>query len=180
MSNPNEPGPSGQQPEHGQPVPPPAEYANLPPAPPVDAAYAAPTARPGAVTAAAVIAFIIAGLEVLGALLAFVAGVGYSNLTQSQKDQMPAMASSGTFYLMGLFELVFAGLLIWGGVAAIQGKTNKILFFVALAVAVLNVVYLFVGGYLSIVGVIIAVVIMVLLRQQSSKQWFLSRGGTAV
>jgi hypothetical protein len=108
------------------------------------------------------------------------AGVGYSALTQTQRDAMPAMASSAMFYGIGVLELIVGALLVWGGLTTMQGKTNRILFFVAAAVVVIAVINIFVGGFISVIGIILPAIILALLWQQPNKQWFLSQGGTTI
>ncbi len=104
------PGPAPQQPVPQQPAPA-TEYD--------------PARRPGAVTAAAVFAFIAAILEILAALLVLAIAV----------SDKRTFGPPGLAWGYVAVNLVLASLMVWGGIAALRGRTNKILVYTALALA---------------------------------------------
>lgn len=77
--------------------------------------------RPFTVTTAAVLAFLLAAVEVVIAVGNFALGAAFSGYTQTQKASYSSMVSSGLLYLFGVIGLVLAALLVWGGVATITG-----------------------------------------------------------
>jgi hypothetical protein len=168
------------------PPPPPQAYPNQPSygTPPV---YGTPpaysgspgTGRPGQITAAAVIAFVMAALQLLaaigyislaGLLNSYAAGIYYSFL------------SPAVLYILALLSVAFGALLIWGGLLVMQGKTNKILFFTAIAAIVVSVISnIAVHSYGYAVGsFILPGVILFLLWQQPNKDWFVAQGGQTI
>jgi hypothetical protein len=153
----------GQQP-YGQPGYPPAPgYPGQP------GGYGDPRAgrRPGAVTAASVIGIVIGALGLIGNLVGL--GVAFT--------QGPVTG------VLTLAALVADVLLLIGGIQVLRGGVPKLLLYGSYAAIVINVLNVIatvveVGGIASIglFGLVLPVVIVVLLRQQPSKQWFTSRG----
>jgi len=132
------------------------------------AGYGAPGGqRPGMVTAAAIIAIVWGGLGTLFGLIAL--GVAFA-LT----------ALLGLFVLIGV---LLAVALLVGGIFVLQGKNPKLLLYICYAAIVINIIELIIsisqnGGsaFSGILGFIIPGVIIALLFQQQSKQWFAARG----
>ena len=132
------------------------------------AGYGAATGqRPGTVTAAAIIAIVWGALGALIGLLAMAVAFALFPLL-------------GLFVLLGL--LVSVALLV-GGIFALQGKSPKLLLYICYAAIVINVLELIFsivksGGsvFSGLLGFIIPGVVIALLWQQQSKQWFASRG----
>lgn len=159
--DPNQP-PYGGQPayggQQGYGSAPPAGYGGAP----------APTKRPGAVTAAAVIAFVSGGLNLLGALLVFAASDAASE----------AGVSGGLLAALAIIGLLFGAALIWGGLQAMNGKDQRVLVVVAAAAILLQLITWVTAGFdgASFLSLVLPVVIISLLVQQQSKQWFQSRG----
>jgi hypothetical protein len=131
--------------------------------------------RPVQVTAAAVIAFILAALLILASLISF----GVSGVAGA------FVGSGGAALLMvlGVFGLPVAGGMIWGGIQALNGKTSKILIVSAAAGFVLRVIGLIVlislgqGVGYGILGLALQAAIVVILLQPPSKQFFTAKGG---
>src|SRR5687767_3270535 len=91
--------------------------------------------RPGIVLAASVIAFALALYEIAtGALILIDAG--------------QAATSVAVWYVLGLFHLAVAGALVWGALAALKGRTEKVLIYTA-AVATIVMVVAFVVAFVS-------------------------------
>jgi hypothetical protein len=134
------------------------------------AGYGAATdQRPGLVTGAAIVAIVWGGLGTLFGLLAM------------------AVAFS-LFPLLGLFVLLavlISVALLVGGIFALQGKSPKLLLYICYAAIVINLLELIFsivksGGsvFSGLLGFIIPGVIIALLFQPASKQWFAARGQT--
>jgi len=133
--------------------------------------------RPLTVTAAAVLAFLLAAIEVAIAVGNLALGAAFSGYTQTQKASYSSVVSSGLLYLFGVIGLVLAALLVWGGVATIRGQTGRILAAVVAAVIVLGIaVSLLVDWAYMEVGAILPAVIVFLLISTSSKEFFHSMG----
>jgi Protein of unknown function (DUF2510) len=140
---------------------------------------------PGTVIGAAVIAFILAAVALVGAFSALVMALtGNDDETQIQ---VWGSNDVGPVLLWSLVRLVMCGLLVWGGFAALRGKTNKVLTFTFLGICVyslsLIVVSVMAGSpprILAYVGLILQCVALWLIRVRQSKEFFSARGGTAV
>jgi hypothetical protein len=120
------------------------------------------------VTGAAVLAFIVGGLAILGGLLTLFAGSVIGSAVGSL---------GGLLIVISILILAVGGLYIWAGVQALNGKNAKILTIVAGVAVVLQVISMisdFSGT--SLVGLAISIAIIVLLLQQPSKDWFRSKG----
>jgi hypothetical protein len=117
--------------------------------------------RPGIVLAACVIAFALALYEIAtGALILIDAG--------------QAATSVAVWYVLGLFHLAVAGALVWGGLAALTGRTEKVLIYTA-AVAAIVMVVTFIVQFVSPIPaqglfmvVVYGVVVVLLTRPQST------------
>ena len=124
--------------------------------------------RPGMVSAAAIIAIVWGGLGALFGLLAMA-------------------VAFALFPILGLFVLIgvaVAVALLVGGIQVLQGKSPKLLLYICYAAIAINLIELIIAitqsgtAYTGILGIIIPGVIVALLLQQQSKQWFASRGLT--
>jgi hypothetical protein len=115
------------------------------------ASGAGPGRRPGAVSAAAVLAFVNAGLVIITKLLAFVVLATFAGNAIREWGMGLVVAN----YTMLLAKLVAAGLLIWGGVAAVQGRSRRIL---AIATAT--------EATLAVLGVVVS------LASSGRRGWF--------
>jgi hypothetical protein len=140
---------------------------------------------PGTVIGAAAIAFILAAVALLGAFTALVVALtGNDDETQLQ---VWGSNDVGPVLLWSLMRLVMCGLLVWGGCAALRGKTNKVLTFTFLGLCLYSssrIVVLVMDGspprILAYVGLIFQCVALWLIRVRQSKDFFSARGGTAV
>src|ERR1700742_4938958 len=72
-----------------------------------------PPDRPGTVTGAAVIAFILAASQVYGSFSAFAAASALSGRS----------AHTGVLYALGVTGILVSALLLWGGIAAMRGTS---------------------------------------------------------
>ena len=151
-----------QQPQGYQPAP---SYTGGP------AGYGAPAnQRPGQVTAAAVIAIVWGGLGTLFGLLALFALsliFTYSGLL-------------GIFVILGF--AVSIALLVFG-IQVLQGKSPKLLLYLCYAsivIQLLSLIFSLASGYgfafSSLLGFVIPIVIVAMLMQPQSKQYFAARG----
>jgi hypothetical protein len=160
--------PPGQQP-YG---PPPGQgygqqpgYGAMPPPP--QGSFGQPTgARPGMVTAAAVLAFVVGGLTLIGALLIF----GLS-------DIVDAVSGLGFLKFLAILQLVIAAALIWGGVQALTGKDARILVAAAAGAVVIQIISMILYFTpTSFIGFIIPGLILWFMMTPQSKAWFDSKG----
>ncbi|CAN5776229.1 hypothetical protein BH18ACT7_BH18ACT7_16300 [soil metagenome] len=137
-------------------------------APPPPAGYGQPAAaRPGSVTGAAVIGIVVGALSVLGNLLGIAASFDLG--------VVPG--------LLALVSLVIGGFFLFGGIQAMNGKNGQLLVQAAGASIVLSIITLLVlltiydgFAFVGLISLILPIVIIMLMRQQDSRQWFQSRG----
>ncbi|WP_346619720.1 hypothetical protein [Blastococcus montanus] len=159
----------GQQPGQG--------YGQGPggyPAAPAGYGQAPQSQRPGQVTAAGVIGLVWGGL---GALLGLLGLVGASMV-----DDL-GIEITGIDILLGILGIAVSIAMVVGGVRVLQGKSPTLLLYAAYATValwLLGVISLLVQGFefspAGILSLVIAGLIVFLLRQESSKQYFASRG----
>ena len=148
------------------------------------------SARPGMVTAAAVLAFIWGGLGILFGLIAFAAGSVLSaassavcDSTSLDRDTAAAcdtVGGAGTFLvIVTIGTIVVAALMIWGGVVALNGKNGQILVIACAIYAALAILSIIASsfGFTSLLGFVIPVLIVVFLLNPASKAWFKAKGG---
>lgn len=175
------PQPYGAAPQYGAPQP----YGSAPqygaPQP-----YPGPGRRPGTVTTAAVLAFVNAGIVIITKLLAFAVLATFTSNAIAEWGMGLVVAN----YALLLAKLVAGGLLIWGGVAALQGRSRRILVIATVTqatLAALGVVVSiassgsgstggswYVGTFLELV---FTAVILTLILQPSSADFFRARKG---
>lgn len=159
--------PPGQDP-YAQQYPPPQQFGGQTPYP-GPSQYPSPNGgRPGMVTAAAVLGFVVGGLQILGGLLLLLAGGIASNISG---------ALGGIFIVVAILLLAVGGLYVFAGIKALQGKNAKILVIVAGVAVVLQVISMLSDFTpTSLIGLAISVGIIALLLQEQSKAWFRSKG----
>lgn len=167
-SDPNYPqgsGPQGQ-PAWGAPQQQPAPGYNPAPSyssgPPANAGQ-----RPGMVTAAGVIGIVWGGLGLLFGLLGL--AVAFSLL-------------GGVYGLLVLISVAVAAVLLWAGIQVIQGKSPRLLLlisYVAIAVNLVTMIWAATQGlsiFAGLLGFILPGVVVFLLLNPQSKQYYASRG----
>jgi hypothetical protein len=157
------------------PPPPPPAYGT--PAPPsysaTPAGYDAQGKRPSTVTGAAVTGIVWGGLGILFGLLALIA--------------ISVIFSYGAFgALFGIFVLLglaVAVALLVAGIQALQGKSPKLLLYLSYAsivIEVLSLIFSISSGYGfsygSLLGFIVPGVIVALLWQPASREYYAARG----
>jgi len=155
------------------PPPPPPSYGSAPTYGSAPAGYGAQAQRPGMVTGAAITGIVWGGLGCLFGLLALLAiGVifSYGGLG----------ALLGIFVILGL--AVSVALLV-AGIQALQGKSPKLLLYVSYASIVIQLLALIFAiaspygfSFGSLLGFIVPGVIVALLWQPVSKQYYAARG----
>lgn len=122
--------------------------------------------RPGMVTAAGIIGIVWGALGLLFGLLA---------LTLS-------FALGAVFGLLVLVSVVVSGGLLWAGIQVIQGKSPRLLLlisYVAIAVNLLTMIWAATQGasiFSGLLGFILPGVVVFLLLNQQSRQYYASRG----
>lgn len=131
-----------------------------------------PVVRPRKVTVAAVLAFVSAGLtillNVLGASIATKIDLGLNTFD----------------WIFTILSVALSGAYIWGGVAALSAKSGQILVVAAwgaIALVVVNFVYLFaedlpIAGN-SFTAIVLPILIITRLTHDWPRMWFEARGG---
>jgi hypothetical protein len=122
--------------------------------------------RPAQVSAAAIIGIVIGALGVLGL---FAVGLYF--------------AFSAVLGLLSLLAVAAAVVTLVGGIQAIQGKSPRLLMlgaYASIAVQLLTFLWALISGYgfifIGFLGLILPAVIVFLLMQPQSKQYYASRG----
>ena len=155
------------QPGYGQPQGyQPAPASSAPPA-----GYGAQAGqRPGMVTAAAIIGIVWGALGALLSLIVMIAAFGLG---------------AAVVGLVLLLSLAFSVALLVGGIFVLQGKHPKLLLYSCYAAILIGVIELIVsiamtGGnaFSGVLGFVVPGVIIALLFQQQSRQYFAARGQT--
>lgn len=184
---------TGQQPGYGQPPGygqqyPPAQYAAGYPG------YGQPakSARPGMVTAAAVLAFVWGGLGILFSIFGLLAGSILSTASSAvcnptntfydadTAEACDAVSGVGGFLIaITIATIVIAALMIAGGVTALSGKNGQILVVACAVYAILAIASVIISGFgfAYLLGFVIPVLILVFLLNGQSRAWFRSVGG---
>jgi hypothetical protein len=155
-----QPGWGAPQPQGYQPAP---SYTGGP------AGYGAPTGqRPGLVTAAAIVGIVWGGLGALFALILMFLAFGLG------------AALAGLLFLL---SLAISAALIFGGVQVLTGKSPQVLLYICYAAIAINLILLIVsiastGGsaFTGVLGFVVPGVIVALLLQPASKQYYAARG----
>jgi hypothetical protein len=175
MSSPT-PGPDENHPQGGAPQgqpgwsasPPPPAQGYSGPAPSYSGAPAGYGAgqRPGTVTAAGVIGIVWGALGVLFGLLAVAV----------------TFAVGALFGLLVLAGLVLSAALLWAGIQVIQGKSPRLLLLISYVAIGINLLTMVIGIaqgasiFSYLLGFIIPGIVVFLLLNQQSKQYYASRG----
>ncbi|WP_324273972.1 hypothetical protein [Blastococcus brunescens] len=167
-NHPQAPPPQGQ-PGWGAPPPPPPQGYGAP-APSWSGAPAGYGAqRPGQVTAAAVIGIVIGGLGTLGGLL-LLFGIGL------------LFEISAILGLLALLSFATAVVVLVGAIQAIQGKSPRLLIlgsYASIGIQLLYTIFAMSYGeswFTGILGFILPILIVFLLMQPQSKQYYAARG----
>jgi len=119
--------------------------------------------RPSTVTTAAVLAFVIGGLMIIGMLVV----LSVSNII------------GGSYWIFAILGLIVAAAMIYGGVQLLPGKDSRIIVIGAgliVVVQIINMLSYFVATQLIVV--VMAVLIIVFCLQPAGKDWVRSKGGT--
>jgi len=90
-----------------------------------------------------------------------------------------AAGSETLVVVLGIALIVAAGLVIWGGVAALSGKSGKILVVTSGIQVVIQIVWLIETGSIAFgtVGTVVPIGIIVLMVVPASRSWFRALGG---
>ncbi len=165
--------PYGQQPGDAN-----QGYGAMPPAP---AEYSSgPIARPGTVTAAAVLDFVQAGITLISSILVMtLVGAATSAVND---DSLAGVEFDGegwlvVGWLLTIGGVVGAGLLIWAGVKAMSGTAGNLMVIANGLQIVLGVGWLITGAVIAIVFLVMPIIALVLSTQAPAKQFEASRRG---
>jgi hypothetical protein len=148
----------------------------MPPAPPEYTS--GPVARPGTVTAAAVLAFVQAGLTLICTIFVMVI---LGAVTDASNDSLAGFEiDSGMLALMwvvAIAGLVGAGLLIWAGVKSMSGTAGNLMLIATGLQIVLCIVWLVQGAPIALVFAVMPVISLVLALGGPAKQYEASKRG---
>jgi len=152
-------------------------YGGMPPAPPEYSS--GPVTRPGTVTAAAVLAFVQAGITLICTVIMM---IGLGSLSEAEASIGGLDFDDGMvagLWIVTLAGLVGSGLLIWGGVKAMSGTAGQILIIAAALQILLCIVWLaaFGGGIVAILLVVMPIITLVMSLGAPAKQFEASRRG---
>jgi hypothetical protein len=142
-------------------------YGNAP-APAYQGGPAATGQRPGMVTAAGIIGIVWGGLGLLFGLLAL----------------SLAFAIGAFLGLLALISVAIAAALLFAGIQVIQGKSPKLLLYISYAAIAINLITMIIGIaqglsiFSYLLGFVIPGVVVFLLLNPQSKQYYASRGVT--
>jgi len=158
----------GQQPGYGAMPPAPPEYTG------------GPIPRPGAVTAAAVLAFVQAGLTLICSIILMIGLAAVSGAVSDAESIGGVDVDEGmlaVLWILAIVGLAGGGLLIWGGAKALSGTAGQLLVIAAAVQIVLCIIWLagFNGGIVSILLVVMPIITLVMALGSASKQYEASR-----
>jgi hypothetical protein len=167
-SDPNYPqggAPQGQ-PEWGAAPPPPQGYNPAPSYSAAPAGYGAVNQRPGMVTAAGIIGIVWGALGLLFGLLALAVLFAFGALLG----------------LLALVSVALSAALLWAGIQVIQNKSPRLLLLISYVAIGINILTMIIGLtqgasiFSYLLGFILPGVIVFLLMQPQSKQYYASQG----
>ncbi|GAA2249565.1 hypothetical protein GCM10010232_41610 [Streptomyces amakusaensis] len=173
----------GGQPDYGYPQQgqPPAQpgygYPQAPPVQPYDGFGGAPTKMPGSVSAARVMLYVIAGFQVIGAVIMFLSGAAISAakddpaLKDDVQFQELADLSSGAVYGIGVLVLLWGALAIF--LAVKFGKGGNGIRITAMVFAIITAIL---GIYpfilIGLAHTVLAILIAVFVGKSDGGAWF--------
>jgi hypothetical protein len=173
--------PYGQQPpgnfNQGQQQP---GFGSMPAAPPEYTG--GPVTRPGSVTAAAVLAFVQAGLTLICTIVVMIILAAVTDIAnESESVGGVDIDESGLTlaWILAIVGLVGAGLLIFAGVKTLAGKAGQLLVIAAALQILLCIVWLAAlgGGLVSVVLIVMPIIMLVMALGSASKQYEASKRG---
>lgn len=142
-----------------------------------------PGRRPGIVTTAAVLAFVLAGIVILTKLLALLLLATHNTDAVANWGIGLVVAN----YAILLAKLVTGALLVWGGVTALQGRTRRILVVASVTQAILSLLGVVVslatfpgsGHWFvnTLLELTLTAIILTLILEPSSRDFFRARDG---
>ncbi|WP_019808958.1 hypothetical protein [Saccharomonospora halophila] len=126
--------------------------------------YGLPPERPATVTAAAVLGFLAAALELVGGLAWMLGGAVLGSM---ERVRWGETGFSGVVVVLGVAALIGAGAYLWGGVAALRGRqvVLRVAAGVGAAVNLVAVITFGAGG----LGLVLAAVLILLLSLAPSR-----------
>jgi hypothetical protein len=138
--------------------------------------------RPGVVTVAAVMAFVIGGVEILINLFVLLFVLDILDISHFATDAWNV--GEGVFALV---RLALGALFIWGGIAALKGRTRKVLLVVSVIEAIFSLllvpvfvltIWLMIFAFPAFLEFIFVGTILILILQPASRDFFRARGET--
>jgi hypothetical protein len=168
----------GQQPPQGYGQQPQQPYGAMPSAPPEYTG--GPMPRPGTVTTAAVLAFVQAGLSLIGSVLMMIA---FGAVTAASNDSsFGIVIDEGKLtigWILTVVGVIGGGLLIWAGVKALSGTAGQLMLIACAVQIVLCIAWLAAlgGGVVSVIYAVMPIIALVMSLGGPAKQFEASRRG---
>jgi hypothetical protein len=155
-------------------------YGGMPPAP--QEYSSGPIPRPGTVTAAAVLAFVQAGVTLICEIILMIGLAAISSATDDEGTISGIPVNEGALagvWVVTIIGIIGAGLLVWAGVKALSGTAGMLLVIAAGVQILLCVVWLaaFEGGVVSVLLAVMPIITLVLSLGGPAKQFEASRRG---
>jgi hypothetical protein len=149
----------------------------MPPAPPEYTG--GPVARPGSVTAAAVLGFVQAGLTIISTIILLIGLAAVQDVVNDAETINGVDVGGGglaMLWIAGFVGLIGAGLLIWGAVKALGGTAGNLLVIAAALQIVLCVFWLIEGaGIIPILLIVMPIIALVMSLGSAAKQYEASK-----
>jgi hypothetical protein len=132
--------------------------------------------RPGAVTAAAVMAFVLGGVIILINLFALLL------IPRGTHD-----ATYAWLGVLGVVRVALGAVFIWGGIAALKGRTRKVLVVVSVIEAIFSLllipllvltIWFMMFAFHAFLEFIFVLTILILILQPQCRDFFRARGET--
>lgn len=141
--------------------------------------------RPGVVTTAATLAFVWGGLGMISSLISMAAGFLFNSAGSAcaANDQSGlcafAAGSQSVLIGVGIALIASAGLVVWGGVAALNGTNAKVVVMTSGIQIAIQIIWMVDTGSIAfgIVGVGVPLCIIMLISSPASKSWFRAKRG---
>jgi MFS family permease len=141
--------------------------------------------RPGGIKASAIIAYVMAVGLLGSAAFNFLMGMIYAKHAGQKGRTASGVVTdyppAGLAYALAAVLLMLAPLLVWAGRTTWTGKNTKNLFYLVVAVLIVDAVAILVfKTFMGAAFIVLAAIVIYLLRQQSSRDFVQSRGGTSI
>ncbi|GAB3431108.1 hypothetical protein [Actinophytocola sediminis] len=134
--------------------------------------------RPGTLTAAGVLGFVAAGIEIIGGIIWLAGGAMISSVEDTAAGLGgETSGTGGVIVLLGVLSLAVGGCYIWGGVSAQSGRNSQVLTVVAAIALGINLIALVFAAPTGLLGFLLAAVTIGLVLAPANRAFVRSVGG---